>query len=277
MDRIKQCLSMALTLAVCSPLLASTDKQTEDIPWYQVDVIVFLNKTSMNTTTEAWPEPQLHPLPEKAISLTPWDRASEESTDNMGNPHSLIDPQETAFVALPPSSFLLNDEAKRLNQSPDYQVLKQMAWRMPLQFSEQNAQNEQKDQPIRVTTRIDEQSDYMLSGTINVSAQRYLHVDADIWYNQLTSPPDTQELEAFPQALPTVPVSLQPTPSETTPSETTPSLKLQISKSFHLDESRRVTNTQQPQYLDTPVIGILFKLTPYEQPGIKQEKPDERT
>ncbi len=296
MDRIKQCLSIALTLAVNSPLLATTtNKQAEDIPWYQVDMIVFLNNTSMNTMTEAWPAPRLRPVPKEAIPLIPWDTASEvpvddtseASVDDMGSPPALVDTQKAdtqkadtqktdtqkadtqkaAFVALPPSSFLLNDEAERLNQSPDYQVLKQIAWRMPLLPSEQ------KDHPVRIATPVDDQSNYILSGTIDVSAQRYLHVDVDLWYNQLTTLPDTPEPEAVPQALLTP--STKPGSRQPTPSDMTPPLKLKVSGSFHLNESRRVTNTQQIQYLDTPVMGVLIKLTPYEKPKIKKEEPVE--
>ncbi len=268
MDRITQCLSMAMALAISTPLLAvSEEKPTEEPSWYQVDVIVFLNKASMNTMTEAWPEPRLRPIPKDAAPLTRWDAAAVPANGTpAAMPSDLADKNTTAFIALPSSDFLLTDEASRLNRSSDYQVLRQMAWRMPLS-------PDQKDHPIRISTPVDEQSNYMLSGTIDVSAQRYLHVDVDLWYNQLAATPEMANTAVDALALST---GNQLTPSS--PSNPASGPAMRVTKSFQLDESRRVTNTQQVQYLDTPVISVLFKLTPYELPGIEKKKsPDQKT
>ena len=215
-------------------------------------MIVFLNKASMNTMTEAWPEPRLRPIPKGAAPLAPWNTTSAPLS-------AIVDKNTSPFVALPSSDFLLTDEASKLNHSSDYQVLRQMAWRMPLS-------PDQKDHPIRISTPVDGQSNYMLSGTIDVSAQRYLHVDVDLWYNQLATV--TERSDTPLDALALSPVSGNQPPAPSSPA-TAASRK--ITKSFQLDESRRVTNTQQVQYLDTPVVSVLFKLTPYELPG--KEKP----
>lgn len=41
---------------------------------------------------------------------------------------------------------------------------------------------------------------------------------------------------------------------------------MKITRNFQLQESRKITNNEEIQYLDSPVIGVLFKLTPYQRP-----------
>ena len=43
---------------------------------------------------------------------------------------------------------------------------------------------------------------------------------------------------------------------------------MKITRNFQLRESRRIRNTQQVQYLDSPILGALIKLTPYDLPEV---------
>ena len=124
-----------------------------------------------------------------------------------------------------------------------------------------------KVQPVKITASSSEGNRFLLSGSVTVSAGRYLHVDADLWLNELA--PEALFSEITGKSNATRFRDVAEKGSRTGPvirlnPEDTP---LRITRNFQLKEKRRIKQSDEIQYLDSPVIGVLFKLTPYERPN----------
>ena len=215
---------IALTIALCwhIPLLAA-----EDDRWYQVDVVVF--RHTSNVSGELWPAVAKREQPEKVIRLR---RSDADSND--------------AYVSLPAQQMLLSDQAETLRQKADYQVLAQRAWRMPVRG---------RGRPVAIRASIDGSEPLLLDGTVMVTQERFLHVDVDLWLNKLT-PANTYSIQdsTFGEddsEEPEVVVQL---------GEDAPAMR--IIENFQLKQKRRIRNSKDIYYLDSPEIGVLIKLTP---------------
>ena len=215
---------IALTIALCwhIPFVAA-----EDDRWYQVDLVVF--RHTSNVSGELWPAVAKREQPERVIRLR---RSNADSGD--------------AYVSLPEGQMLLSDQAKTLRQKADYQVLAQRAWRMPVSG---------RGRPVAIRASIDGSEPLLLDGTVMVTLERFLHVDVDLWLNKL-APANTYSVQdsAFGEddsEEPEVVVQLD---------EDAPALR--IIENFQLKQKRRIRNSKDIYYLDSPEIGVLIKLTP---------------
>ncbi len=253
-----------LTLMYTSLSLASNNTPP-DVSWYQADLVVFLHTSS--NTGEQWPEVKPHPLPAHAIALTPYHTYDENipmlPPFDKGSSRT-IDIKQDPFIALPESEYQLSEQIDLLKRSSEYKILTTAAWRLPVD-------SDDKDQSIVIKTPLTTNSKYLLNGAIAISSRRFLHVDVDLWYNELK-----------PEALSSlfvgsdVAISGDKKPGErTNPTSTvlrpasSTEAPLRISRNFQLQERRRIQRTSEVQYLDSPVIGVLFKLTPYDRPDSK--------
>ena len=253
---------LLLTLIYSSALFAENStpdlqplQKEDETQWYQADIIVFRNESAKTSTTEKWPEARFRPAPQNAIKLSPAntltvsgaipDLSALYSMDQ--NTQPTPDLERDPFVELPDKDLLLNERAATLSRSPNYTVLAKMAWRLPVS-------PDQKEKPVLIESPVDSSSTYMLSGSVAVSASRFLHVDVDLWYNELR-----------PEALSAMLMhkEAQVSPDVQSLQHSAP---LRVAKSFQLKERRRIQRNSKIQYLDSPVIGILLKLTPYEVP-----------
>ncbi|OED45806.1 hypothetical protein ACH42_04610 [Endozoicomonas sp. (ex Bugula neritina AB1)] len=265
---MKKALLFALAIPLShSTLAASLYTAEDDGPkWYQADMVVFRYRAA--DTEEAWPPVIQQVLPANVISLK--DNMPEKVEPLSGNilepsdPSSIPVPPDLArepFVSLPRSDFLLNKELGNLKRSNRYEVISQVAWRMPVDEHIQ-------EQPVKITATSKEGDQFLLSGTVTVSASRYLHVEADLWFNELAtealySEISGQELNAdFSEV---AEKGSQRGPIIRLNPEDAP---LRITRNFQLSEKRRIKHSDEIQYLDSPVIGVLFKLTPYTPPSI---------
>ena len=215
---------IALTIALCwhIPLLAA-----EDDRWYQVDLVVF--RYTNNVSGELWPAVTKREQPENVIRL----RRSDADSDD-------------AYVSLPAQQMLLSDQAETLRQKADYQVLAQRAWRMPVSV---------RGRPVAIRASIDGSEPMLLDGTVMVTLERFLHVDVDLWLNKL-APANTYSIQdsTFGEddsEEPEVVVQL---------GEDAPAMR--IIENFQLKQKRRIRNSKDIYYLDSPEIGVLIKLTP---------------
>jgi hypothetical protein len=136
--------------ALCLLLLASAPApaQVPDAAWYEVEVIVFRNR-SLQADGEQWPVRE--PLPEAGIS-----RAAVGS-----------DLQELA-----PGEYALDNIASALQRSGSYEVLLHKAWREP-------AGDRNTAIPYPVPHSRDGAGN-VLGGTIRLVRERFLHLDVDI-------------------------------------------------------------------------------------------------
>ncbi len=283
---MRNILLIALAIQYSGIALAATspddtiEKKSAEPKWYQADLIVF--RYTELTSRESWPDIKDHPLSANSKELKKITKAivepilpiPENTNSNIADDHSFVarldskmpvidtpDPARDAFVALPASSYILSKEARILNQSSQYEVLIQTAWRMPVESNK-------IAQPVRIRASSYSDVPYLLDGTVAVSSSRYLHLDANLWYNALSS-------EALHSELPTDDqINLGIQNHDTYSDKNADSLirlesqspPLRITKNFQLDQRRRIRKTGEVQYLDSPVIGMLFKLTPYDRP-----------
>ena len=244
---------------VLALLFSLSVNATEPDPrWYQADLVVF--RYINNSKDEQWPPVANHTPPANAIELRKNLNSTTQSFDiTEESEPEFYDIQRDAYVSLPEQERLLNEQVERLNSHPNYQVITQKAWRMPI-----SANGDRLPVKIRAVAG----QNYLLEGTVTVSEERFFHVDVDFWLNTLSpeslysalsgqlsaSEADAEALLNFERG----PENLLQVNAQTPP--------LRVTENFHLDQRRRIKNTREIQYIDSPVIGVLFKLTPYERP-----------
>lgn len=215
---------IALTIALCwnIPFVVAEDNR-----WYQVDLVVF--RYTNNVSGELWPAVEKHEQPEKIIRLRSSDADSRD-----------------AYVSLPARQMLLNNQAKTLRQKSDYQVLAQRAWRMPVSG---------RGRPVAIRASIEGSEPILLDGTVTVTQERFLHVDVDLWLNKL-APANIYGVQDNTFAEDDIEESgLVVKLREDLPA-------MRIIENFQLKQRRRIRNSKDVHYLDSPEIGVLIKLTP---------------
>ena len=261
---------IALTIALFFNLSFSASAEeingVADSPWYQVDVVVF--RYLNNDSGEAWPPVTGYRAAANAIRLRTLAEnrddnsplfAIPESDNQQSSHHDIV---RDAYISLPVSEMILNKQVATLEKNRNYQILTQKAWRMPLN-------PEAPKHPVEIRAAISGQNSLLLDGTITVSEERFLHVDIDLWLNKLSP-------ESLYSSL-----SGKTYNSESRAADVLSSSKgsdnlirlhdgsppLRITENFPIKQRRRIRNTNEIQYFDSPEIGVLFKLTQYQRPN----------
>lgn len=246
--------------------------EPEAVRWFQADVVVFVNQNSMNGP-EKWPEISQHTIPDNAIQLRSPDapNANPGLSDLLSlqkpgqHTKSLPDLERDAYVDLPRETHMLLRQGDRLSIASGYKVISRHAWIMPLE-------DDSTSKPIKIRTYNSSGKPSLLEGSVRISSSRYLHADVDLWYSELAQ-------EALSSQLPMADASYGSIAGTGGENDTRPAIRrdlqlvmdptgtpMRMTRNFQLKESRRIRNTQQIQYLDSPVLGVLIKLTPYERP-----------
>ena len=267
MRNLKQNLGPLIILAAFPAMGSANDAVPQR--WFQADLVVFVNNTSMNGP-ELWPTITPHPIPPNAISLkSPSASSAAPSLSDLiglnGNTQkkALPDLERDAFIALPRESQVLMKQGNALSATGDYKIISQMAWIMPLE-------DDSVSKPIKVHAYNSAGEPSLLEGSVSISSSRFLHADVNLWYSELSREALSNELiindpDTTPDSTPTEqqkPVVRRDLQLVMDPSGT----PMKITRNFQLQESRRIRNTDQVQYLDSPVLGVLIKLTPYDRP-----------
>lgn len=265
-----QLIALSVALFFNFPIFASEKESNveSDSAWYQVDLVVF--RYLNNNSGEAWPAVTGYRAPENAIRLQAYSAQSENNTrplfeiaksDNQLSSH--LDILRDAYIALPISERMLNNQVTALEKNRSYQVIAQKAWRMPVNSASGK-------QPIEIRTAISGQDSLLLlDGTISVSEERFLHVDIDLWLNKLSP-------ESLYSSLSGKTLNYEQKPSDALASSYRGpdnlirlhdgSPPLRTTDNFQIKQRRRIRNIKEIQYIDSPEIGVLFKLTPYDRP-----------
>lgn len=274
---MRKAMLLALALPLSGSALAASIATSEDKEprWYQADIIVF--RYLKETSNEAWPPVALHPLPANTITLKRSEPVQPEflggSILESTEPTSAPVPPDLArepFISLPGSDFMLSRESGILKRSSGYRVIAQSAWRMPVD-------EHIREQPVKITATSAKGNHYLLSGTVTVSASRYLHVETDLWLNELA--PEALYGEISGQTIPDhfTDIAEDGVQSGAMIRLNPEDPPLRITRNFQLKEKRRIKRSEEVQYLDSPVIGVLFKLTPYQPPTSILEISDTET
>ncbi len=264
-----QLIALSVALFFSFPISASEKESNvgSDSSWYQVDLVVF--RYLNNDSGEAWPAVTGYRAPENAIRLQAHSAGSDSNTsplfeiakpDNQLSSH--LDIMRDAYIALPISERMLNNQVTALEKNRRYQVISQKAWRMPVN-------SESGKQPIEIRTAISGQDSLLLDGTISVSEERFLHVDIDLWLNKLSP-------ESLYSSLSGKTHNYEQKTSDALASSYRGSDNLirlhdgspplRTTDNFQIKQRRRIRNIKEIQYIDSPEIGVLFKLTPYDRP-----------
>ncbi|MRI34185.1 hypothetical protein EOPP23_14420 [Endozoicomonas sp. OPT23] len=270
--------------------------------WYQADLVVFLNKTSM-TGTEQWPEITHKLLPGNIIELKSAEAVTKNEPDldwlNTATDTESVEIQQSpditrdAYVELPYEKQLLQKQGNILDRAKGYRVLKRQSWLLSIR------EGEETPAVVIRQTETESEQPFQLEGTVTVSSGRYLHADLDLWYRELAaeglnSHYQKPEVELFES------VEFEASDGDEKPvQEAEITIKkpdhpvigkdqliysdigkpMKVTRNFPLQQSRKIQRSEQTQYLDTPVIGVIFKLTPYEHPENKsllELKPEDQ-
>lgn len=263
-----QLIALSIALLFNLPLFASQSVNNggPDNSWYQVDLVVF--RYLNNDSGEAWPAVAGHRPPKNAIKLRSHSANANASsplfeiTESENHRSSHPDIRRDAYVALPARERMLNNQVTALEKSRNYQVITQIAWRMPVSA-------ESGKQPIEIRAVIQGQDSLLLNGTVSVSEERFLHVDIDLWLNKLSPeslyPSLSGKKHKYQQSASDV-LAASDTESDVLVRLNDDSPPLRITDNFQIKQRRRIRNVKELQYIDSPEIGVLLKLTPYDRP-----------
>ncbi len=276
-----------LSAVATSVAATQPDASEPQLNWYQVDVLVFRNLAS--NSTEAWSPLTVEETSHSAIRLTSLQGAEAETPDtpliyregaapNDDNylitrspaKATAMETRYRPYISLPVSERQLNQAADRLANSGSYSLLGRYAWRVALKEQGESL-------PVLLEGGQTFGSKPELRGTIKVSNKRYLHVDADFWYRQFeTSRNDSSApgVVTFNSATANQNDEIGLVPGKQLEEVTTDGYRL--TRHFHIKGSQRVLRTSEVTYFDSPVFGVLVKLTPWEIP-LSEIPVDDRT
>ncbi|KEQ14164.1 hypothetical protein GZ77_06880 [Endozoicomonas montiporae] len=271
----KTALKPLLILASSLPAIGHAS-DAEPPRWFQADMVVFINQNSMNGT-EQWPQISPHTLPTNAIKLRNPDAPNSTpglsdllNLEKREKRNILPDLERDAFIALPREAQVLLKQGNTIDAANGYKVISRMAWLMPLQ-------DDSRSKPIKIRAYNNTGNPNLLEGSVSISASRFLHADVNLWYSELSREALSNQLMETDQS-----ISLMDDSQDSKKQgngQSKPDIRrdlqlimdpsgtpMKITRNFHLQESRRIRNTRQTQYLDSPVLGVLIKLTPYDRP-----------
>ncbi|MBO9481481.1 CsiV family protein [Salinisphaera sp. G21_0] len=259
-----QLIALSIALLVNVPLSAAQKASDggPDTPWYQVDLVVF--RYLKNDSGEAWPPVAGYRAPVNVIKLKTHSADPDDSSPlfDIIEPVKQIHPDvmRDAYIDLPANERILNSQVTALERNRNYQVITHKAWRMPVSA-------ESGKRPIEIRAAVSGQNNLLLNGTVSVSEERFLHVDIDLWLNKLSpeSLYSTLSGNNYEQKTSDV-LAASDIGSDNLVRLDDGSPPLRITDNFQIKQRRRVRNVKELQYIDSPEIGVLFKLTPYDRP-----------
>lgn len=135
MNRIQsfQYLSWLLIALILPSLSVAGNKDENDIPWYQVEIIIFANQNQQGMVSETWPEPNAITAAEYHELIHPEDAAMTKGSKskvpdfNAGASAKMPTPYEL----MPSNELQLIPIVKKLAKSGKYTPLMHVGWRQP--------------------------------------------------------------------------------------------------------------------------------------------------
>jgi len=209
--------------------------ESPETPWYEFEVIVFLNNSSAGGQSEVWRDST--PPENLPDAIDPYERQSPVA--GIGNIQTPI------IELLPASQYQLTEVYSRLDRSPRYTPLVHLGWRQPVQSDDlargvrlhtnEPLQNSSTTYPGLQRDR--EIALHRLDGIIRLSINRYLHADVDLYLRDSGYPQQVSDYNSATRAI----------------------------RYFNLNESRRI-KSNEVHYLDHPLFGLLLSARPYTRP-----------
>jgi len=248
--------------------LAGNAYAAEDDPWYTVEVVVFENRAAGAGDTERWPDDPGTPDYAHAITLVP--AAGDETTEQRA---SAVVSQPLPYETLGEDEMQLTTLVKRMESSQDYRPLLHIAWRQPATKSGDSppvristlppATADETAASAPVATSNDGPSEaattetatvegvqadtseaaanrpeVTLEGTIDLSRNRYLHLDVDLLYRPPAATQTAGLFSIFEADQPRI-------------------------TAYRMHQHRRVRSNQL-DYFDHPRFGLMTVVTPVD-------------
>ncbi len=252
---IRILLTGLLLFASPLPIVAA---EAEEIPWYDVELIVFVHNSEEAGQSEAWPDDpgtpdwyhtrRLKSAQAAKAGKAPTDGVQPRTPDEAVAENLAAEP--IPFAILPQEEWKLLTEAHRLRLTGGrMEPLLHLAWRQPI---------EKEKPPERIylqsseTRDADSPTQPRLQGVVGVSLKRYLHLDLDLLLHNPSSP--------FGAGIET-----------TLTADRSGYINNLKPWRYRLQATRRMRSGDL-HYIDHPVLGVIAKITSYERPEPPEEE-----
>ncbi|MGD8566904.1 MAG: CsiV family protein [Gammaproteobacteria bacterium] len=301
-----QYLSWLLCVLIGAPAVAADNTDENDIPWYQIEVIIFANTDSKGQETETWPQsPKLHNAnyielkhpDDPPLTNQPVSNVAVSPGANTPVPYELLDKSQLQLVPI----------AKKLQRANGKKLLLHIAWRQP-------TVDPDKATPVYVYDGVDLPRGVLQPTSQNKASNsggRFSKIDVGNYtydssqYGQLL-PITQQDLDIGPNIMPfsgtlklgvsrylhvevdlkyrteiikeeVVPVEPDPAFSEGTSFQRT----LALAQAEHQNETKirrrkalqtfhlyatRRMRSRELHFIDHPMMGVIVRVIPYEIP-----------
>ncbi len=257
-------LPAAIVLALGGVLPLAGFTQETEVRRYEVEMLVFASNDPRAAEGESWAPPTRlrYPDPLQRLQAPPGEQEVQ------GTPSAPPQESATTGTGLPPL-YLLNpaegsigEIAQTLENTGYYRILLQWRWLQPIAVGRDNPH-------ILVQGGREYGAHRELEGFLRLNHNRYLHLDADLWFSRYG--PSGQKAQA-----PLPPPVPPPWPPDTGTFEKkswdiAESLDQGVQeeqppvlRTVRLKQHRRM-RSQEVHYLDHPLFGLLIKLSPYEE------------
>lgn len=283
------------------PLVGASSVVAEEASanWYQIELFIFANTNPNAGSNERWPQNLGLSYPDNLVELIypaseieedtfeleqPIDNLSETAEAPVAAPDLQIEPAEpeaeselkgpVAYAVLDNENKQLQKHVNRLLRTGQHRLLFHETWLQPF---------EDRKQAVSLLIRAGKQYDrhYELEGYVSFSVERYLHLNTDLWLSSFISTIGTEQMP-WP-VLPTPPTVIKAQQqiaselnlsapmgigffgSQTRPFELLFDQQYSVDRTVVMRQHRRMRSNEL-HYLDHPLMGILVKVTPYEEP-----------
>ena len=203
--------------------------------WYQVEMIIFSRNNS--NSDEAWPKDIKLSYPNNLISL--------KTSSNDFEGINVLDSNERKLNAL----------AATLIKNGNYTLLFHQAWRQMIYGRKTN---------ILINGGKTFNGHQELEGSISLSVAQYLKLQTNLWLTQFSPlgelKTDSITADAWPEL-----------PSLHAPSESDKTNDALVTRIVKINQQRSMRSVEV-HYIDHPLLGIIIKIIPSDQPIIKTNK-----
>lgn len=253
LNLFRACVLAVFGLAPTHSALAA-ELTSDNSVWYTVSMVIFKNPYA-KANGDPWSRPD-------RLELSIPEQTVEFITEG--------DPANTAFVEQPLTDPEFLSIVGKLDSNQNYRIYSSKSWRQP-------GYSRQTPIPVRIRAGRSYGDNYLLEGTVAVTAAKFLHFQSNLWMSEYQELPEPLLPEPLNEQWSTVSSSgsevivsnslgePQSLDTEAATEESAPSpfdalgnyTRLQATA---LQESRRM-ELGELHYLDHPLFGILVKVT----------------
>jgi len=170
------------------------------------------------------------------------------------------------YILLPEDNLSLNQAARRLERSADFQVLAHIGWRQPARSSQQTA-------PVVIQVGKQQGLAFEVEGLVSLSENRFQHIALDLYYSEFEAG-QTVNLQGLnwssllSESEPATSGMVLTSPAFSSGNQfngLSGGLLTNRSRVAKITHSRRI-NPDEVNYIDHPLFGALVKITAYQVP-----------